>query len=274
MRFRGILKKWLYGNCPGFTGSFPYCGTQVYFPKGSKIFELTCNQGIYELDNILLLEALVESNSICFDVGANIGLMALPILQHNKSCKVVSFEPSPNTLQFLNRTVTNSQFTHRWSVVDKALGSEVGELDFYLSSSALGAFDGFRDTQRVRVTEKITVPVTTLDIEWEAIGKPFVSVIKIDVEGAELDVLKGALSCIYNQQPSILLEWNATNLKAYNCQPEVLLDFAEKLEYQVFSVPDLLLIPNPTILKLKMLKTESFLMASRKTSRRLILPTP
>jgi FkbM family methyltransferase len=254
------IKKWLYGTCPGFAGCFPYFGTKVYFPKDSLIFKLACEQGIYESENLSLLCSLVKPNSIYFDLGANIGLMSIPILKKCDSCTVVSFEPSPNTLNFLNRTIENSHFGERWKLIPKAAGSRIGTLDFFIASPDMGAFDGFQDTKRANTNNRVEVPVTTIDTEWESLGKPTVSVIKIDVEGAELQILKGALNCIQNQHPSILLEWNATNLKAYNCQNESLLIFAEQNNYRIYSLPHLVSILDSQSLILNMIRTESFLL--------------
>jgi len=257
---RKIIKQWLYGKCPGFSGAFPYFGTKVYFPKDSLIFRLACEQGIYEQDNLDILSLLVRPNSTYFDIGANIGLMSIPILQRNDSCMVVSFEPSPNTLRFLSRTVESSNFFERWKIVGKAVGSQVGTLGFFMASPDMGAFDGFKDTRRANTDRQIEVPVTTIDVEWEALGRPAVSVIKIDIEGAELEALKGASKCLEKEKPYILLEWNATNLKAYNCSIDNLLVFAEQQQYLICSLPNLIPIFEPELLKLQMFKTETFLL--------------
>ncbi|MEA5553497.1 FkbM family methyltransferase [Anabaena cylindrica UHCC 0172] len=257
---RKKIKKWLYGNCPGFAGSFPYFGTKVFFPQGSKIFELACQQGIYEIKNTELILKLIKPNTFYFDVGANIGLMAIPILNRCRTAKVLSWEPSPNTLPSLTLTRENSQFQDRWQVIGKAAGDFIGELDFAIASPELGAFDGFLDTKRAGLTKKITVPVTTLDSEWEAIGSPLVSIIKIDVEGAELQTLKGSTKCLQNNKPYILIEWTLKNLQAYGYESENLLDFAHEIGYQVFSISDFIPITNSTSLKLHMLKSESFLL--------------
>jgi FkbM family methyltransferase len=260
---RRIIKKWLYGKCPGFAGSFPYFDTKVYFPKDSLIFRVACEQGFYEKDNLHILSSLVKPNSTYFDIGANIGLMSIPILHTNDSCTVVSFEPSPNTLHFLNHTADNSRFTDRWKVVGKAVSSQVGTLDFFIASPDMGAFDGFKDTQRANTNNRIEVPVTTIDVEWESLGKPAVSVIKIDVEGSELEALQGGANCIEAEKPTILIEWNATNLKAYDCSPESLLIFAEKHDYLICSLPNLVPILDPNFLRIHMIKTESFLLLAK-----------
>jgi FkbM family methyltransferase len=262
MRLRGAIKKWLYGSCPGFVGSFPYFGTSVYFPKESWLFSLACEQGIYEIHNIQLLLKLIKSNSFYFDIGANIGLMAIPILRNCPDCKVVSWEPSPNTLAYLTRTAENSEFSDRWQIIGKAAGNEVGEVEFTIADAQLGALDGFRDTQRAGETRKVNVPVTTVDAEWEAMGCPPVSMIKVDIEGADLYALQGARNCIQKEKPAILLEWNATNLKAYSLPANSLLAFSKEIGYEVFSVPKLLPVTSPSVLSLQMFETETFLLIS------------
>ena len=183
---RKRLKYWLYGNCPGFAGSFPYYGTKVHFPKNSISFRAACEQGIFEADNVRLLQSLVKPNTTYFDVGANIGLMSVPILQGCSNCMVVSFEPSPNTVAYLQRTASESSFKNRWVIIQRALSDTQGRAEFHLAAKELSMFDGLRDTRRVTVARTVTVEVSTLDKEWDTLGRPVVSVIKCDVEGNEL----------------------------------------------------------------------------------------
>lgn len=257
MKLRGRLKRWLYGSA----GACHYFGTRVFFPPRSHIFAKLCESGIYERDNLKLLAALVRPETVYFDVGANIGLLSIPILRGIPTSRVVSFEPSPNTLPYLSRTKAESDFGDRWQVVGKAAGSAPGELEFFTHSPDLGAYDSFRRTARAGEAARQTVPVTMIDTEWAALGQPVVSVIKIDVEGAELAALRGAAACIAAHQPSILLEWNAQNLAAFGCAPEELLTFAREGGYGIFSLPDMVPVDSATLLRLKMLATENFLLA-------------
>jgi hypothetical protein len=63
-----------------------------------------------------------------------------------------------------------------------------------------------------------------------------------------------------------LLEWNAENLAAFGCAPEVLLTFARDSGYEIFSLPDLALVDRVTVLRLKMLATENFLLVANPPS--------
>lgn len=273
MKFlRSEIKKRLYTSCPGFAGSFPYYGAKVYFPKGSIIFSMVCEQRIYEQVNLALIKTLVKPNSFYFDVGANIGLLSVPILSHYSSSQVVSFEPSPFVLPFLKRTVECSPYRDRWIVVEKATGHKAGFTEFYTSNSGSEAYSGFQDTNRADTHIKIDVPVTTLDIEWEMLGKPMLSVIKIDVEGAELQVIAGATECIKHEKPYILVEWNSTNLEAYCCTADQLLKTADDIGYRVFGIFEdcsnyypfnILSTLDFAELTLQMLLTETFLLVPK-----------
>ncbi len=261
MRWRGQLKYWLYGHCPGFAGSFPYFGTQVYFPRDSISFRAACEQGIFEADNVRLLQALVRPNTTYFDVGANIGLMSIPILQGCSTCMVVSFDPSPNTVPYLQRTASESSFKNRWVIVARALSDIQGQAEFYLASEELSMFDGLRDTRRAVITRTVPVEVSTLDKEWSTLGCPVVSVIKCDVEGNELAILRGAEAVLRRDRPFVLLEWNRDNLLAYECDPTEILNFADNNSYRLFALPQIIEISSRLELTLQMTLGESFLLA-------------
>ena len=104
MRVRGLAKRLLFGTAPFFRGRFRYYGQVVYFPLGSSTFERACEEGIYEREVTNLILALAKPGTTYFDVGANIGLLSVPVLSVCPTVKVVSIEASPDTLPFLRKT--------------------------------------------------------------------------------------------------------------------------------------------------------------------------
>ena len=260
MSLKKKVRKWLYGSCPGFAGKFPYYGTKIFFPQNSLIFNLACEQGVYEHENIKMLLSLIKPDTVYFDVGANIGLMSIPVLRTLPACRVVSFEPSPNSLPYLMKTFEQSPFRNRWSIIGKGAGNHIGDQRFFASPMEMGAFDGFADTGTISWKKEIVISVTTIDAEWEAMGSPAVSVIKMDIEGAELQALQGALKCIAKERPSLIIEWNEHHLQAHGVLSGKLLSFVDSINYAVFSMPHLIPCINATVLQAQMLKTESFLL--------------
>jgi FkbM family methyltransferase len=260
MEIRKIIKRWLYGSCPGFAGAFPYFGTKTYFPKGAHIFREVCAQGVFEAGNVDVLRRLVKPDTWFFDIGANIGLMAVPIVTGIPRCQLLSFEPSPGVLPYLRRTVSESAHSSRWHLVPKAVGSSTGRTSFSVGSAANSAFDGIKPTGRVANAGSTEIDMTTVDTEWKRLGCPVVSANKCDVEGAELGVLQGARECLAKMSPAVLVEWNTENLAAYGVAPESLLDFASQSKFQVLALPHFLPVKLPWELDLHMIRTENFLL--------------
>jgi len=258
------LKKAFYGHCPGWRGRFPYFGAWVHFPRGSWSFALACDEGIYEWDNVKLLWSLMRPGTWMFDVGANIGLMALPVLNNVLESRVLSFEPSPNSAPWLEKTIAGSPYRERWHLIAKVAGAVSGQATFCVSPRQASYLDGVVNTNRVGGGQSVSVEATTLDAEWNLLGRPNVSLVKIDVEGWESEVLKGAAELLREQRPNILLEWNSINLRAAGVGPEVLLEIAEDVKYTLFTVQEFMPITSKEALELQMLRGESFLLIPRR----------
>lgn len=261
MSIRKRLKRWLYGSCPGFAGSFPYFGFRIHFPPRSKSFVAACEQGIFEADIVRLLQKLATPGTHVFDVGGNIGLMAAPVLRACPTCTVVSFEPSPNSLPYLRRTIAESGCEGRWLLVGKGLSSKAGDLDFALGGPEDSLFEGFKSHDRISNARVVKVTVSTLDDEWERLGRPAVSVVKVDVEGAEGSVLEGGARLLAACRPFVIVEWYADFLKVFGTSSADLLRIASGNGYAVYSIPQGVPIADARTLSVQMLSTSNFLLA-------------
>lgn len=263
MHFRSLVKRLRYQARRGALGVFPYYWVQTYFPKNSFVFRIACDHGIYEAANLRLLFSALRPHATVFDVGANIGLMSIPLLSDSSQVKVVSVEPSPQTYAALARTVAESALRDRWEVLDCALGATAGETTFHCADAKWGAFDGFRNTGRAGPSRAVLVKVRTLDELWTERGRPEVCVIKIDVEGADLDVLRGATACIGACRPLILVEWNMENLRAFGHADSALLAFADSVSCDVFAMPGLVRTESDAHFRAQMQFDESFVLLPR-----------
>ena len=156
------------------------------------------------------LVALIKPGDVFFDVGANIGQTAIVGARcvGADGC-VVAFEPSK-----LN--VDKMEYHLRWNGVRQVkvetvcVGKRVGIVDFFLQGDGLHSSNSltFSDSKNLATLAArplvVKVPITTIDAYCAATGlRP--DVIKIDVEGAELDVLQGALEVLKLHRPRILL---------------------------------------------------------------------
>ncbi len=229
----------------GITGKYPYFGHWVYFPKNSFIVKILRETGDFEPQTRHLLWQFALDGTTFFDVGANVGILSIPILSLTQQVDVVSFEPSPAVRPFLKKTWEQSPFQSRWQIVEKAVGNFEGVTHFSQHIKAGDdAFDGVLPTHRMGETTTVEVPITTLDAVWHEKGDPSVSIIKIDVEGFELAVLEGATACIAASRPVILTEWNRVNLSAYKMSATVLWEWATANNYAIYMIPYLFPIQN------------------------------
>lgn len=260
MRIRGRLKNIVYGVRPFYRGTFPYFGHDVYFPIGSHLFERLCREGIYEKCTLKLLSDLIADESTYVDVGANIGLMSIPILAYRPGVRVISIEASPNTLQDLEKTRDASPHRERWSIVGRAVGRIQGSATFWASEPNNAAFDGIKNTGRGGAKKPVNVRVSTLDEIWNEAGSPYVSVVKIDVEGGETDAIAGARALIERDRPAFVIEWSRLNLPAYGIKPGHLLALCREIRYRIYAHPGMLEVAEESLLCLAMLQTETFLL--------------
>jgi FkbM family methyltransferase len=267
MQLRALAKRIIYGTWPHKEHSFPYFGSRVFFPRDSEIFRLACDQGIYESHVVHLVNHFVRPGSVYLDVGANIGLMAIAALASRPDCAVVSVEPSPTTLAYLQRTHAANANRDRWTIVPKALAGRSGEAIFFEGVPAQGAFDGLRDTGRGGGKKRISVFVTTIDELWDELGRPMISVIKLDIEGGEHDALAGADACLKAQRPVVVLEWIKLHLQAYGVAEDAILDIARRYGYRVFSVPGYSEVCSSPGLSFRMLETANFVLVADSHAR-------
>jgi len=86
----------------------------------------------------------------------------------------------------------------------------------------------------------------------------------MDIEGGEYDAIVGGRECLASTRPVLHVEWNIINLRAYGRPPEVLLDLASNLGYRIYDADSLNVVNDAVSLKLRMIRTESFLLIPEK----------
>lgn len=156
------------------------------------------------------LADLLRPGDTFFDIGANGGFFSL-LGAHlvGASGKVVAAEPHPETARQARAQLEVNNFTHAL-VVQAAVSDAVGYAEFTDGDTSvvqrLGGLPGASSVAR----KTIRVPTTTIDELVRTYGAP--SVMKIDIEGAELLALRGASAALSEHQPKILLEIHSEEL--------------------------------------------------------------
>lgn len=172
----------------------------------------------------------IGSGMSVLDVGAHVGLFTLAAaLRVGPTGRVVAFEPSPATLANLHRHVALNGFGDRVEVVPAVVGEVEGETSFFIhgetmsASIARASVDELSPGQRAMPATEIHVPVVTLDGFCARRGiRP--DHVKIDVEGGELQVLRGAEELLLSTA-DVVCEIHPAQLEAAGDSEEALIAF-------------------------------------------------
>jgi FkbM family methyltransferase len=159
------------------------------------------------------ITALAKPGDTVIDVGGHIGFVTLHLRGLvGTTGKVVVFEPGPNNLPYLQANI--APFANV-ELVAAACGDHSGEVDFWIeglsgqNNSLDRQYKNFNANRKNAFSHedmrRITVPMTSIDSYLATTGlRP--SLLKIDVEGAEDLVLRGAERCLAQIRPAIIVE--------------------------------------------------------------------
>jgi FkbM family methyltransferase len=189
-----------------------------------------------------LIERLLVPGMTVLDVGANHGMFSLEAAHLVGRAGVVhAFEPTPRTCDLLRRNLSVNGLAGV-KVFASALGAEPGtaRLRVHHEMSGLNTLAS-RDVRWNRRTlaadEIIEVPITTLDLHAAAERIERIDFLKIDVEGFELDVLRGARGLLKDGRVArILLEIGDLTCATAGVEPSEVLDALESVGYQLHRI--------------------------------------
>lgn len=177
-----------------------------------------------------VFSAVLEPGDCCYDIGANIGVYTLwaagLVGGHGE---VHAFEPVERTRAMLAGLVEQNQLKNV-RISGTAVGASQGEIGMRIHQNASGLAHAVTDSSQ----PDISVPLTTLDA-YAATRRPPV-LVKIDVEGFELDVLRGASELLSTTRPALLLELLPTHLERRGLTAADLVVFLASLGYRILNL--------------------------------------
>jgi len=157
--------------------------------------------GSYEDAELNLVQANLRADSVFLDIGANVGLFSLLAARVIQTGRIFSFEPLPETHRDLLANIALNRAADRIEPLALALSDRSGEgyitSDFHASNFLVDAS---------AVSPKQPIALSTLDAFAAARRFERIDLIKLDVEGCELSVLRGGLATLRRFQPMLLVE--------------------------------------------------------------------
>jgi FkbM family methyltransferase len=193
------------------------------------------------------------TGGVLVDVGANIGVYTL-LLRSISPLPIIAYEPQPFLFKLLQSNIAYNELPDV-KTRNVACGSSRGRLNFSIgingsvvskatktkkniSGASLAALDLEQEAGITQVGDAVVrVPVTTLDEDLADV--PSVALLKIDCEGFEYEVLRGAANIIKRHRPRLVLEVHPTQLEEFGHSVEEILDLVAhdyELEFWYFQI--------------------------------------
>jgi FkbM family methyltransferase len=172
------------------------------------------------------------------DVGAHFGFFTLAAaLRVGREGRIFSFEPSAQTASTLRQNILLNQWQDRVEVVESVVSDAEGFVSFYTYGTSMAASLSRQNVEvlnpeRPPTATEIRVPSATLD-RFCKLRSVSLDLLKIDVEGAELLVLRGARQLLVTSRPRILCEIHPLQMQHCGCSKAELEAFLQEVGYQL-----------------------------------------
>ncbi len=176
-----------------------------------------------------LVTKLCKPNKIFVDIGAHIGSIISAVTYHDSTIKIIAVEAVPEKALNL-RCKFPSVDVYEYAVGDP--DDEEETVSFYVNTKQSGYSSlGYPNEKNKSNIVEITVPLVKLD---KFVPSKDVDIIKIDVEGAELGVLRGSVNTLNTNRPIVMFESGAMQYDGLEYTKEDMWDFLNDNDYGVF----------------------------------------
>jgi FkbM family methyltransferase len=188
----------------------------------------------YEAVNFSLLKKHVRDDSVVLDIGAHIGLFSVIAAKWSgTAARIYAFEPAPSSYRVLERTIQMNRLAGKVVPVQAAVGSESGTIDFFVSDQEADNSNSLVPYKSDRPLRPVSVPLESIDHFVAERQLTKVDFIKIDVEGAEYDTLRGGLEVLRRFRPVVILAIHPEPILNRGDSLEAIYSLLEQLPYQV-----------------------------------------
>lgn len=207
-------------------------GHQMYLATEGKYPPIRMVLGQYEEETTRVFERSIKEGMSILDIGAHVGYYSLLSAKlSGPTGKVFSFEPDPDNYSLLIRNIKANSY-NTITPINKGVASASGKRTLYLSRLDNGRHSVY--LQDSLQNGSVSITTTTMDDFFGALNWPTVDFVKIDVEGAELEVLNGMTGLLERcPKIKIIMELNPQLLKQGNTEPISLVQRLQSLGFSL-----------------------------------------
>jgi FkbM family methyltransferase len=213
----------------------------AWFMLGNGVLDSALLWGSFENAELRFVERFLAPDMCVLDVGAHHGLYTLLASKRvGTRGKVIAFEPSPRERRSLSRNLRLNSASNV-HIEPFALGNEVSKAALYLVQGAEDGCNSLRPPAVRASTPTVTVDTNSLDRYLEEAGISKVDFVKLDVEGAEREVLLGAQGLLAGSSPSrpvILVEVQDLRTEPWGYCAREILEILDRAGYDWFRMLD------------------------------------
>lgn len=219
-------------------------GLRLRLPASSRQSWMAAFTGAYDRQQVALLAAYLRPGSIGLDIGASLGLYTVQLADRARTvgARVIAVEPIPANAEIIRDNLRRNGLSGHASVVETALGVKAGWVTMAVERGGSGnatVSTGITDREMVQHSSDgglgpaVRIAVQPLD---ELRCEEPVSVVKIDAEGFEMDILTGGSAFIARHRPVIFAEFSEPWMRSRGRSPEEPFEWSRSNGYSVHKV--------------------------------------
>lgn len=190
--------------------------------------------GYYEKPLGDVLKKIIKPGDVFLDIGANIGYFSLLIANSAPTVKVISFEPVRDIFQQLKENIALNN-TKNVTVFNAAVGETKEEKEIFVSGADNLGMSSFQQPENFSGKKEL-VQVITLDDWFHRAGLAKIDIIKLDVEGSELNALKGMKQVLESFKPIVIVEINPETLSMFGLTSSDIFNYLTGFNFEAFLI--------------------------------------
>jgi len=189
----------------------------------------------WEPFEVNLIEKIVKKGDNVLDIGANIGFYTLILARLvGKTGRVYAFEPEKNNFNLLKKNVEISNYKNI-ILINKAVSNKTGKIKLYLCQDNLADHRIYDFDNKGKVTEVESIQLDDYFKDY----KEKINFIKIDVEGAEISVLKSMENLLKkNNNLKFITEFMPKGIKDFGAEPKEYLELLLKNGFKILNIDE------------------------------------